>query len=52
MNQGHLYAHVLHTIPGHLTGRMRGVAQISAWLGFEEFTQAELPLCLEKGSFA
>lgn len=38
MNQGHLYAHVHHTIPGHFNGRMRGVAQASAWLNFEGFT--------------
>jgi len=34
MSQGHLYARVHDTIPGHLTGRMRGMAQASAWLNF------------------
>lgn len=39
-------------ISGPLNGRMGGggggVAQASAWLKLEEFTQSEFPLCFEK----
>lgn len=48
MNYVHSNAYVCQTIPGNSAGRMRGVTQASAWLDFEEFTQAELPLCMKE----